>query len=357
MTGPDLIVVTVRASLTDSNGRLLRLIRWLQLTEVSVELLVLDHAPDLDAFSSVVTTTVLQPLPGLVAEVLNTVGGGRINQALRGRRLRAWLAARPSAAVLLDDPAAASVIRYSDHPRRFVATMPPNLRSDEMTEADRRTLVDAVGWLVNDSAQVSQVRNIFDRPAIEMGALPFPDDLPATTPDQDHGAVVLLPTPSRWLAVNHTIEIARAVRTLDPEREIRWLVTGKEDRWLDEHDLHHAGLAGSIRVVSEAAPNVLTAVAIIVRTGYGPSPSPLLTSASLAGVPVVGFSEQDVSPPLSATPPLDVEGLVTDLAAALLPGGIGRLGVEPGAGVEFNPRAVVDQLADWLDLPRPPPVG
>jgi hypothetical protein len=264
------------------------------------------------------------------------------------------LAARPDSPVLVDQPEAASVLRYSAGPRRFVATLPSIGRLADLQATDRATLAGAAGWLVSRPAQVDEVRRQLGADAVEQGIVAVPEELPAAGHDEA-GPVVLLPTPDHWRSINHTIEVACGLRRSEPERAVHWLGSGGEDDWLDGHDLRHAGLDDGVTLVDPDGPGVLDGVAALVRTGYGPSTSLLVSAARLGGVPVVGFDGQDVSSALPVTPPFDVEGLVTSIGQLLEPGAAHRLGIRPGELAGPDPAGVVDQIMAWLGLDTPRP--
>ncbi len=89
----------------------------------------------------------------------------------------------------------------------------------------------------------------------------------------------------------------------------------EDDRWLARHDVAHAGVAASCRVVDAAEPGLLDDVAAVVRTGYEQCHPELVLAAALAGVPVFGMELGDL-PGATARTAFDVEGLVDDVVAS-----------------------------------------
>lgn len=345
-----IVIATERTSLADGGDRLLRLARWMQRLGVEVEVLALAEGDDAAAFRAVAPTTVLRQLLGPAQSAASVVGGSRVAQGLRGRALRRWVDSRSDAGFVVHHPLAASVLRYSANLLPTVAMFPASSwSSEDLRPADRDTLATAAGWLVCDAAQVADVEAAFGVEAIEQGSLLDIDDLPPIA-HAARGAIVLLPTADTWESVNHTVEVALALRDAAPDHEICWIVDGEHDHWLAEHDCRHSGITDAIRVVPGDGDGVPSALAAVVRTGYGPSPSPLVLAARVAGVPVLGFAEADVSPPLAPVGTFDVEALVAETLAVLGPGGVEAAGIRPFAGIAPRPTDVVAQVLDWLAL-------
>lgn len=345
-----LVVVTETTAASGGGDRLLRLLRWMVEAGADVELLALSDGPEPADYANTVPVTVLGRLQGPVATAASLLGSSRVSQGLRGRALRRWLASRGDASFLIHHPRAASVLRYTDATPRAVAMFPDSQWSlDALAPADRETLSTVGGWLVCERSQAVEIERTLHRRAIEVGPLLHPDDLPTVTLAATDGAVVLVPTPGSWTSINHTIEIAAAVLEHARAHPVRWVVEGHEDRWLAEHDLVQAGLVGRVELLSEHDPHVLDAVGALVRTGYGASSSALVLAARLAGVPVLGFGDGDVSPALQPAAAFDVEGLAATIVEAVAPGGRERLGVRPGDGFGPDPTEVVAQLLSWLD--------
>jgi hypothetical protein len=350
--GRRLVVATESTSLADDGERLLRLVRWIQLADVQVELLALADGPDTEAFDAVVPTTVLRRLPGTIMGGVAAVAPARISQGLRGRALRRWMSARRGVDVLVHRPRAASVLRYAGGASPIVGMLTgPSSTLAGLRPEDRHTLSAAAGWLVTETEQATEIAAELDSPCTLIGPMLHPSDLPPVTDAGADGAVVMVPTPDTWSAINHTVEVARALAASRPDSPLRWTVASDEDEWLARHDVAHAGLADRVEVVDERARDVLDGVGAVVRTGYGTSPSALVVAARLAGVPVTGFSA-DASPTLGPSPELDVEHLVRTTAAVLDPDERVRRGVVPGAGFGPDPQDVVAELLGWFDRAR-----
>ncbi|MFN7149965.1 MAG: hypothetical protein ACK4V6_10840 [Microthrixaceae bacterium] len=347
-----LVVATESTSLAADGERLLRLVRWIQLADVRVELLALSDGPDTEAFDAVVPTTVLRRLPGPVLGGVAAVAPARVSQGLRGRALRRWMSDRRGVDVLVHQARAASVLRYGGGTSSIVAMLTgPSSTLASLRPEDHRTLSGAAGWLVTESEQAAEIAAELGSPCTVIGPMLHPSDLPAVTVAGADGAVVMVPTPDTWSAVNHTVEVALALAAARPDTQLRWTVASDEDEWLARHDVAHAGLEDRVQVVAERSHGVLDDVGAVVRTGYGTSPSPLVVAARLAGVPVTGFSV-DASPTLGPSPELDVEHLVAATTAVLDPDERARRGVVPGAGFGPDPQEVVAELLGWFDSAR-----
>lgn len=347
-----LVVLTESTSLAAGGERLLRLVRWIQSAGVQVELLALSDGPDTDAFDDVVPTTVLRRLPGTVLGGVAAVAPARVSQGLRGRALRRWMSARRGVDVLVHRPRAASVLRYAGGASPTVAMLAePSSRLAALRPEDRRTLSDAAGWLVTEPEQAVEIASELGAPCTLIGPMLHPSDLPPVTLADADAAVVLVPTPDTWSAVDHTVEVARSLADALPRTTLRWTVASDEDEWLARHDIGHAGLRGRVDLVSQRDPTVLEGVGAVVRTGYGTSPSPLVVAARLAGVPVTGFSD-DASPTLGASPWFDVDHVVATTVSLLDPDERARRGVLPWADFGPDPREVVAELLGWFDRAR-----
>jgi hypothetical protein len=346
-------VATESTSLAADGERLLRLVRWIQLADVEVELLALADGPDTEAFDEVVPTTVLRRLPGTVLGGVAAMAPARISQGLRGRALRSWMSDRRGVDVLVHRPRAASVLRYAGGASPIVGMLVgPSSTLADLRPEDRRTLSAAAGWLVAEAEQATEVADELGSPTRLIGPMLHPSDLPAVTAAVGaDGAVVMVPTPDTWSSVNHTVEVAQALAAALPDVPLRWTIASDEDEWLARHDVIHAGLADRVDVVAERDRRVLEVVGAVVRTGYGTSPSALVVAARLAGVPVTGFSA-DASPSLGPSPELDVEHLVHTTMEVLDPTERARRGVVPWADFGPDPQEVVAELLGWFDGAR-----
>jgi hypothetical protein len=240
-----------------------------------------------------------------------------ISRALKGRRLRRWMRRRSGLPWIIQDPAAASVLRFGSPPPQAIGVcLPPGTAIAELPEPQRALLADATVWLGGDRSQLTDIEALEPREIILLDELDLADahDVvergdPSTWP------VLLVPTPGAWEEINHTDEVAAHLATAHPDVRTLWLVSGPEDRWLAEHDLEARGLTRTVELVTheEVEHRPLRA---LVRTGYGPAHQDLLRQTRARGLTTISLGSGE-EPGDLRVPPLAIDELLRTLDHAL----------------------------------------
>lgn len=326
---PDVLIATGLPTLENGGERLLQIARWLKRRGLRVEIVALGEGtrPDLERFRSVAPTTVVDRFRRRgIATLPHLLGLTRLSHGIKVRKLRRFLARRSGATLLVHDPLAASLVRYTPSPfSRVIAAFPDSTSSlDSLRAEDRETLSKSDGWLTSSAAQSARIGQLYGVPVVELdnaatgASLVDPDDLlEVRRSTEPSGAVVLLPSVGLWDSIDHAIEVTSQLHRRLPGRPLRWVADSENDTWLTHHDLEHTGLDSAVEVRRSDDPTLLQDVSVVVRTGYQPTHPNIVLAAAIGAVPVRGMCTRDLPPTAPQTSAFAVEELTGDLVALL----------------------------------------
>lgn len=289
-----IVVATAETGPAQGGDRLLQLVAWMRRQGHDVEIIALGEGWDLERFRSAAPTTVVDEFRRRgIARPADLLGLDRVTAGIKAMRLRRWLRRRSDAAFFIQHPLAASLLRYASALELdVVAGLPDDsFRLDDLRVEDLESLSSARAWIVATVEQRRAVADRFGRPTKVLADLADPLSLPIVAdPDPGRGVIALVGPPDPWVVPDHGIEVAMLLHRARPAVPVRWLVADRRAEWLALHDVAHARLTDTVRVVTVDAPGALAGLGAMVRTSTVPTREKELVAGLFAGLPVLDLA-------------------------------------------------------------------
>lgn len=362
----------------------LELLRWWQTTGRSPELVLSVHdGPMRAALAGVCPLRVVNPDDGRrPSRLLQVAGMHRPAEVVRGAELTRWL--RPvGPSTLVTDLRAARLLHWRPSHGPVVGQVHA-AAPDAATELDpgsHAVLVErTVGWIagsptasraiaaLGSAAPVAQHHDLLPvglqhrdparptsaaRRAATRAALEREHGIPVDAP-----LVVGVGQRDWWHTGNAFVEVVWRLRMRQPRLHAAWAPLGSSDRmlWPLRHDIDHAGLSGSVRVLGPTPPpmEVIAAADLVIDTEHqrrgdtSPAPPAAVDTPVVAFAPAVtdGVVETDDG---WTVPFLDMGSFVDRVFAALPGGEAHRPRPELATwDVEVGGPLLHEQLTRWL---------